>query len=189
MDDVVLRAMARWPDVPAVFGWLSLDQRGQWRLKNEVIKHQGSMQFISRNYVHDATGRWFFQNGPQRVFVRLDYTPLVFFLDPDGDRLRAHTGAVPRAIHQFWLDDAGSLLIESDLGIGLLYDQDLAEALERMQVSSGRDDDLERALEDPSLAAEFGLKILWREAWQTVRTVPRRSASTQFAYVPDPEPD
>ncbi|MGB3277244.1 MAG: DUF2946 family protein, partial [Castellaniella sp.] len=30
MDDQVLAAMARWPNVPAVHGWLSLTARGQW---------------------------------------------------------------------------------------------------------------------------------------------------------------
>ena len=33
MDETVIRAMAKWPDVPAVWGWLSLDRRGVWKLK------------------------------------------------------------------------------------------------------------------------------------------------------------
>ncbi|HMN64893.1 MAG TPA: DUF2946 family protein, partial [Burkholderiaceae bacterium] len=32
MDEQVLHAMARWPDVPAVWGWLRLDRRGRWLL-------------------------------------------------------------------------------------------------------------------------------------------------------------
>jgi len=32
MDSDVLAAMARWPDVPDAYGWLSLDARGRWRL-------------------------------------------------------------------------------------------------------------------------------------------------------------
>jgi hypothetical protein len=28
MDEMVKRGMARWPDVPDVYGWLSLDRRG-----------------------------------------------------------------------------------------------------------------------------------------------------------------
>ena len=27
MDDAVLRSMAKWPNVPDVYGWLSLDRR------------------------------------------------------------------------------------------------------------------------------------------------------------------
>ena len=33
--------------------------------------------FIARNYEADEHGRWFFQNGPQRVFVDLELAPLV----------------------------------------------------------------------------------------------------------------
>ena len=69
VDAVVLRAMAKWPNVPAVFGWLSLDRRGRWLLRGEPIGNAAARQFISRNYQSDPHGRWFFQNGPQRVFV------------------------------------------------------------------------------------------------------------------------
>ncbi|MBP6280161.1 MAG: DUF2946 family protein, partial [Rhodocyclaceae bacterium] len=41
MDDAVVRALAKWPDVPDVFGWLRLDKRGQWRLKDEIVRHVG----------------------------------------------------------------------------------------------------------------------------------------------------
>ena len=69
MDDRVIRSMARWPDVPDVFGWLALDARGHWLLKGETIANRAAVAFIARNYAHDEFGRWFFQNGPQRVFV------------------------------------------------------------------------------------------------------------------------
>ena len=32
MDPSVLNALERWPEVPAVYGWLSLSARGDWRL-------------------------------------------------------------------------------------------------------------------------------------------------------------
>jgi len=28
VDDIVLQAMTKWPDVPNVYGWLRLDRRG-----------------------------------------------------------------------------------------------------------------------------------------------------------------
>src|SRR4051812_44740937 len=77
MDDIVLRGMAKWPNVPSVYGWLSLDRRGQWRIQGESISNRHVIAFIGRNYYHDERGCWFFQNGPQRVFVTLDYTPMV----------------------------------------------------------------------------------------------------------------
>ena len=72
MDASVIKAMARWPDVPAVYGWLSLDRRGRWCLRGEAVTHRGAVQFINRNYDHTSDGRWYFQNGPQRVFVDLE---------------------------------------------------------------------------------------------------------------------
>ena len=57
MDEAVLRSMAKWPDVPDVFGWLSLDRRGNWRIKNEKIGNRALREFISRNYQADARGR------------------------------------------------------------------------------------------------------------------------------------
>jgi len=77
MDDTVRRALERWPGVPAVYGWLALDRRGEWRLRNpasgafERIGNAALRAFIARNYAADARGAWYFQNGPQRVYARL----------------------------------------------------------------------------------------------------------------------
>ena len=76
-DDEVVRAMARWPNVPQCFGWLRLDRRGNWRIKDAVITHQRAIAFLSRHYRADDRGRWYVQNGPQQVFVTLDYTPWI----------------------------------------------------------------------------------------------------------------
>ena len=131
MDPSVLRALERWPGVPAVYGWLALDRRGQWRLRVpdrasfERIGNVALREFIARNYLADDRGCWFFQNGPQRVYVRLEYTPLVYHYDERG-ALVDHCGRPTRA-KRTYLDDEGSILIVGDLGIGLLDDRDLAE--------------------------------------------------------------
>src|SRR3982074_1268149 len=78
MDDIVLRGLARWPDVPAVYGWLALDRRGNWLIRGEPVNNAVFPAYIGRNYQHDSEGRWFFQNGPQRVFAAFDYTPIVY---------------------------------------------------------------------------------------------------------------
>jgi hypothetical protein len=123
MDALVAQAMTKWPNVPAVYGWLSLDRRGNWRIKGERIANQALRDFISRNYESDAAGGWYFQNGPQRVYVALDYTPLVVHYD--GDELRDHCGR-PFAVRAAYLDDEGSVLMESENAIALLDDRDLA---------------------------------------------------------------
>ena len=63
MDDQVLRSLMKWPNVPDCFGWLALDRRGQWRMRDEftqqnklpgqVIKHAALNEFIARNYACD----------------------------------------------------------------------------------------------------------------------------------------
>jgi len=123
MDDSVRRALARWPDVPHCYGWLSLDRAGRWRLQNEIVRHHGLADFISRNYLNDDAGRWFFQNGPQRAYVHLDYTPWVLRTDPDG-HLHTHVGSrvEPAAA---WLDEDGNLLISGPEGVGLVHGHDL----------------------------------------------------------------
>src|SRR5471030_2084273 len=97
MDDIVIRAMAKWPNVPSVYGWLALDRRGRWLIKGERISNPIVADFIGRNYERDDRGRWFFQNGPQRVFISLGYTPYVYRMawDPAASatyRMQTHTG-------------------------------------------------------------------------------------------------
>lgn len=133
MDPSVLRGIARWPDVPAVYGWLALDRRGNWLLKEGEggafgrIGNAALREFIGRNYAADARGCWYFQNGPQRVYVRLTYTPLV--VRHDGAALVDHCGRAVRA-EAFFLDDEGSVLVLGQHGIGLLDDRDLARFAE-----------------------------------------------------------
>jgi len=130
MDENVLRSMAKWPDVPDVYGWLSLDRRGNWRIKGEKIGNAALREFISRNYAPDARGCWYFQNGPQRVFVALAYTPLVLHFE--GEALFDHCGR-PFQPEQAFLDDEGSVLMHGKAGVGLLDDRDLAGYADRAQ--------------------------------------------------------
>ncbi len=147
MDDSVLAALARWPNVPAVFGWLRLTARGEWRLRGQPIGNAALREFICRNYAVDGRGRWFFQNGPQRVYVELDATPWVARVDACG-ALALHTGAVPVACKGAALLDDGRIVLDTDLGAALIDDRDAAT--------------LVRALTDP-----FGMPLAERglERW------------------------
>ena len=152
MDDMVLRGMARWPDVPCVFGWLSLDRRGRWRLRGETIGNRTTCEYIARNYQPDACGRWYFQNGPQRVFVTLEVAPLVFSLLPD-DRLRAHTGVVTDCVRRVLLDARGDLLLDTPPGAGVLQPGDLTLLGERFCAADGTplaDEQVEAVLAAPA---------------------------------------
>jgi hypothetical protein len=123
VDEIVARSLAKWPDVPAVYGWLALDRRGNWLLKGERIGNAALREFIARNYEADDTGRWYFQNGPQRVYVTLAYTPLVAHYE--GDRLVDHCGR-PFAPAEALQDDEGSVLFAGAGTVALLDDRDLA---------------------------------------------------------------
>jgi hypothetical protein len=116
--------MAKWPNVPAVYGWLSLDRRGNWRNKGEKIGNSALREFIGRNYAADEQGRWYFQNGPQRVYVSLAYTPLVVHYE--GDRLFDHRGRPFAATAGALQDDEGSVLFPGAGTVALLDDRDLA---------------------------------------------------------------
>jgi hypothetical protein len=189
MDEIVIRGMLKWPDVPAVYGWLSLDRRGSWMIKNvsgcfERIANPAVKEFIGRNYAPDAQGRWYFQNGPQRVFVALDYTPWVYRLDDAGEGLLAHTGAAPRSLEAVFVDDAGALLLETELGVGVLLDRDLPAFVERLDDPLGRTP--ERLLED--VAAGEETRALLRGV--SIRMEPVRAAEVPrlFGFAPRPTP-
>jgi len=129
MDPSVLQAMARWPNVPAAYGWLALDRRGNWLLKDPAGEGFGRVgnaalrDFIARNYTADDRGCWYFQNGPQRVFVTLAYTPLV--LHYEGGALVDHCG-IATCARDIFVDEEGSVLMRGARGLGLLDDRDLA---------------------------------------------------------------
>lgn len=143
MDDWVERALARWPNVPALFGWLRLNQRGQWLIQDGVITNQRIIDVMGRNYDCDEHGRWFFQNGPQRGYVALDYTPLVLFAQPD-DGLLTHTRLPVTQTTTALLDQTGALVLNTEHGPGVLSDHDLDWALDRLRAA---DDDTEAAIE------------------------------------------
>lgn len=138
MDDIVRQAIAKWPNVPACYGWLGLDARGNWYLRDEatqahggfpavrgiLLEHEGLIAFIHRNYEADAQGRWFFQNGPQRVYVELEAAPLIWRWQPGGEPV-AHTGLAAGAVRECLVDEAGRVYLACDGGLGLVHSLDV----------------------------------------------------------------
>lgn len=140
MDDIVRQALAKWPHVPHCYDWLGLDERGDWYMRDDRVQAQGPfphvkgsrllhdklIAFIGRNYEADADGCWFFQNGPQRVYVELQSTPWIWRLQPDGS-VCTHTGLHSEILASF-VDEAGRLYLHGDCGIGLVHSLDMAQA-------------------------------------------------------------
>ncbi|WP_171962765.1 DUF2946 family protein [Bordetella trematum] len=142
MDQAVLDALQRWPDVPAAYGWLSLDRRGRWHLHPqgapESITNPQIQAFINRNYAANEAGQWFFQNGPQRVYVMLEGAPYILRLDDQAHGLITHNGLEAGTVLGWWLDDEGQVWARTQQGPGLIDDRDLPAILERLTLDSGR---------------------------------------------------
>ncbi len=167
MDEIVKAALKKWPSVPHCYGWLALDARGQWfmrddriqragpfpRVKGSVIRHDKLLEFIHRNYEHDDQGCWFFQNGPQRVYVQLEAAPLVWRVSWPGDALRvqAHTGA-DADVRGCWIDQHGRLFLDSNLGFGVVHSQDMLDASRAIEAGTWAP----QALDFEQMPARFG---------------------------------
>ena len=155
MDEQVIRSLIKWPDVPDCYGWLALDRRGQWRMRDEftqqnnlpgqVIKHQSLNEFISRNYARDTQGKYFFQNGPQRVFITLEATPWIVRMIPSDQGVKLLTqcqspieptaalsdengniyivGNIAQAVYEE--SDRSQFKLQTTESIALLHDHDL----------------------------------------------------------------
>lgn len=149
MDEIVKAALRKWPNVPHCYDWLALDARGDWymrdervqaagpfpRIKGSRIQHPKLLDFIHRNYLADDSGCWFFQNGPQRVYVQLEAAPLVWRVmwGTGGLSLTSHHGVACDKARNSWLDESGRLFLDSALGFGLVHTQDMAGAAEAVE--------------------------------------------------------
>ena len=172
MDAMVEAALKKWPNVPHCYGWLALDARGDWYMRDDRtqaagpfpgvkgsrILHDKLRQFIERNYAYDEAGAWFFQNGPQRVYVELEAAPWIWRLKAESaeqapsvedrgeaTRAQAQVGqdeAIPvdgtpaivshtgvqARFQSAWLDEHGRLFLATDLGLGLVHTLDMEAA-------------------------------------------------------------
>ncbi len=175
MDEIVIAALKKWPNVPHCYGWLALDARGDWylrdmqaqragafpRVKGSRIEHAKLIDFIARNYESDTRGCWFFQNGPQRVYVQLEAAPWVWRVHWNGTTplVASHTGR-QAAVRGIWIDAIGRLYLEADLGFGIVHSQDMIDASQAIEA----------------------------ELWQP-QPIELAEAAKRFGYVLEPRPE
>lgn len=193
MDDSVLAALQRWPNVPAVYGWLSLDVRGRWRLHpagdanlggpGESVTSPQIIGFIGRNYASDEQGNWYFQNGPQRVYVRLDAAPFVLRLADDGG-LKTHTEQPIASVGQWLLDDEGRLLADTDQGAGIVDHRELLAISEWLRDSDGNTllDILEAPLTDGVMLQPTDASLAAAE----LKSIARNDIPARLGFVANP---
>ena len=170
MDEIVLAALRKWPNVPACYGWLALDARGDWYLrdasvqaagpfpavKGSRIEHRHLRAFIERNYAADDAGCWYFQNGPQRVYIELEAAPWVWRVGSSGGALQVHDHCgAPAEVQACWLDEHGRLFLSAARGLGIVHTQDMVDAASAIDAGLWQPQDVRFA----DLPERFGYRL------------------------------
>lgn len=194
MDDIVKQAMAKWPNVPHCYGWLALDARGTWRMRDETaqraqapgdkLNNTALVGFINRNYLIDERGCWYFQNGPQRVYVNLEATPFIARTDP-AHGFVLHTGQPMPAPEQLFMLDSGSILIRAGDRLAQLDDRDVAQLLQAMELDG-------KPVVDEGLLAWLDggpgrLALRWQGREIAVERLQADEAPRRFGFVQRPD--
>jgi hypothetical protein len=193
MDEIVKQALAKWPNVPHCYGWLLLDARGHWRMRDEraqhlnlpgdKLQHVALCSFIARNYAADARGCWNFQNGPQRVYVQLQATPYIVRTDPLLGWV-LHTGEALGTIDEVLLSDTGAVILRSGSVLAQLDDRDMAAVLSQLQAGGNAvTDEVLMAWLDGSASTTLTLQ------GHAVQRVVASELPARFGYVSVPAPD
>ncbi len=196
MDEIVRQALAKWPNVPDCYGWLALDARGAFRMRDDaaqaanapgdVIRHPALLSFIYRNYARNADGAWYFQNGPQRVYVQLAQTPFIARTDPHFGFV-THDSLPMTTIDHVWITDEGRLILGSGERIAMIDDRDLAECLPMLRFARQpvNDTQLMDLLENP----QDRLQLLFAGSYISVQSLHGKSLSTALGFDPNPVAD
>ena len=194
MDDIVKQAMAKWPNVPYCYGWLALDARGAWRMRDEAAQRTGApgdrltnaalVGFIARNYLSDERGCWYFQNGPQRVYVNLETTPFIARTDP-AQGLVLHTGQPLGVPGEVVLTDAGGIVLRAGQVVAQVDDRDAAQLLQAFEL-----DGRPAAIEDVMAWLEGGageLALRWQDRGIAVGRLAADDMPGRFGFVRRPD--
>tara|TARA_R110001599_G_scaffold64023_3_gene179021 strand:+ start:647292 stop:647933 length:642 start_codon:yes stop_codon:yes gene_type:complete len=199
MDMIVEQALIKWPNVPHCFGWLGLDARGAWRMQapqnsekpacgiqtkklpSEKIRHPVLLDFINRNYTHDAQGRWYFQNGPQRVYIDLESTPYIARTDPAG-HFSLHTGAQMTCVETVWLSEQGKVYLQQKDTVALLDDRDMAQWLTRVYMDGSiiNDEHLLAWLDKP---IDEAISFQWQGRSISIKPIFEQGVAAHFGFI------
>ena len=197
MDDIVKQALAKWPNVPHCYAWLGLDARGNWRMRDEraqqqnlpgdKLAHEALIAFIVRSYAADDRGCWYFQNGPQRVYVNLEATPYIVRTDPSSGWL-LHTGTAMGGIDKAVLTETGALVLRSGEIVAQLDDRDFAQVLPllRMNDEPVADEMLLEWMESDAHSVASTLTLTDHERQVPVYRVAAAQLAAHFGFVSEP---
>ncbi|KGF80421.1 hypothetical protein IA69_18800 [Massilia sp. JS1662] len=195
MDDIVKQAMAKWPNVPYCYGWLALDARGAWRMRDEAAQRADApgdklvnaalVGFIARNYLSDERGCWYFQNGPQRVYINLETTPFIARTDP-AHGFMLHTGQPLGVPEEAFMTEAGGIVLRAGRTVAQVDDRDAAQLLQAFELD-GRpavDEDVMAWLE----GGAGDLALRWQDRRIAVGRLTADEVPARFGFVRRPQP-
>ncbi len=194
MDDIVKQAMAKWPNVPYCYGWLALDARGTWRMRDEAAQRAGApgdrltnaalVGFIARNYLADERGCWYFQNGPQRVYINLEATPFIARTDP-AQGLVLHTGQPLGAPDEAFMTEAGGIVLRAGQTAAQVDDRDAAQLLHTFELDGrpATDEDVMAWLE----GGAGKLALRWQDRCIAVGRLTADEVPERFGFVRRPD--
>ena len=194
MDDIVKQAMAKWPNVPYCYGWLALDARGAWRMRDEAAQRAGApgdkltnaalVGFIARNYLSDERGCWYFQNGPQRVYINLETMPFIARTDP-AQGLVLHTGQPLGAPEEAFMTDAGGIVLRAGQTVAQVDDRDAAQLLHAFELDGrpAADEDVMAWLE----GGAGDLALRWQDGRIAVGRLTADEMPARFGFVRRPD--
>ena len=204
MDEKTLQSLLKWPDVPDCFGWLALDRRGHWRMRNEyaqanklpgsIVEHQPLNNYISRNYVRDPLGRYFFQNGAQRVFITLDTSPWIVRINqtPDGTQIQTQCESIfePKSALS---DELGNIYIVGLTSVNILRESSPSSFIQKTELTVGllHDHDLGLFADCAKIqeqACSFGGSWSWHDQILALEPVHSKELSEQFQFEKNPKP-
>lgn len=200
MDAIVEQALVKWPNVPHCYGWLALDARGAWRMRSAPLQQQSPPQnqqqnligekivhpvllgFINRNYTHDEQGRWYFQNGPQRVYIDLERAPYIARSQPSGHFV-LHTGEAMTQIETACLSAQGRLYLQAGDKLAMLDDRDLAQCLMQLHLDGDvvSDDVLLAWLNAPT--DDVSLSLQWQGLSIPLKHILDEEVAARFGFI------
>lgn len=185
MDEIVKQAMAKWPNVPHCYDWLALDARGSWRMRGDRLSNAALVGFINRNYLRDERGCWYFQNGPQRVYIILEATPYIARTDPAAGFV-LHTGQPLGAVEHAFMTEDGAVILQAGELIAQVDDRDVASvlALLELECAPASDDALMSWLD----GSDGAMTLLLGARRITVERIASGDVPARFQFTRQPKP-
>ncbi len=153
----------------------------------DKVTQAALLGFINRNYMADDHGCWYFQNGPQRVYLNLEATPYIARTDPQQGLL-LHTGEAFGPLERSFLTEVGELIVQGGGKVAQLDDRDVAQLMNSLELDgkAAADDALMAWLE----GAPGTLALRCQGQRAPVERIARGEVAARFGFqrLPAPAP-